>query len=234
MSEAFNLFKRIFVAIYLILLHIVAVYFIGERILAKYVYAPKLSAEIVSDPTEIKEVPTPLPVPSILYDPDTEPSNTNQDQGFPRPDASGGIIIPVAGVPVEKLHDSFSDARSDGRIHDAIDIPAPVGTPVMAAADGEIIKFFDSNLGGITIYQLSFDRKFVLYYAHLQRRGEDIKVGDIVKQGKTIGYVGDTGNAGSGNYHLHFSIAIVTDPKRNWEGVYINPYPLLKNRNPLN
>jgi murein DD-endopeptidase MepM/ murein hydrolase activator NlpD len=112
-------------------------------------------------------------------------------------------------------------------VHDAIDIPAPAGTPVIAAADGRILKFFDSEAGGTTIYQLSADQKYVFYYAHLQSRAGDINVGDDVKQARTIGFVGDTGNAGAGNYHLHFSIMSVPDPKRYWEGVYINPFPLL-------
>jgi murein DD-endopeptidase MepM/ murein hydrolase activator NlpD len=141
--------------------------------------------------------------------------------------SAAGLIIPVAGVTREQLRDSFADARSDEREHDAIDIAAPAGTPVVAAADGKIIRFFDSEAGGITIYQLSADQRFVFYYAHLQGRSSDVQVGQDVKQGKTIGFVGDTGNAGAGNYHLHFSIMSVTDPKRYWEGTSVNPYPLL-------
>jgi murein DD-endopeptidase MepM/ murein hydrolase activator NlpD len=105
---------------------------------------------------------------------------------------------------------------------------APAGTPVLAVADGQIAKFFDSKAGGTTIYELSPDRKFVYYYAHLQSRAADIHEGDVVKQGKVIGFVGDTGNAGPGNYHLHFAISAVTDPKRFWEGTPVNPYPLLR------
>jgi murein DD-endopeptidase MepM/ murein hydrolase activator NlpD len=82
--------------------------------------------------------------------------------------------------------------------------------------------------GGITIYVLGDDGKYMYYYAHLQRRADDVKEGDHVDQGKVIAYVGDTGNAGPGNTHLHFSIAQVTDPKRFWEGTYLNPYPLLR------
>ena len=104
---------------------------------------------------------------------------------------------------------------------------APAGTPVIAAVDGEIARFFDSVPGGITIYQLSGDKKFVYYYAHLQRRSDAIKPGDRVTKGTVIGYVGDTGNAGPGNNHLHFSIARVADPTRVWEGTYLNPYPYL-------
>jgi murein DD-endopeptidase MepM/ murein hydrolase activator NlpD len=112
-------------------------------------------------------------------------------------------------------------------VHDAIDIAAPAGTPVLAAADGEIIKLFQSDRGGTTVYQLSSDKKLVYYYAHLQRYADGLVVGKSARQGEVIAYVGDTGNAGPGNYHLHFSISMVADPKRYWEGTNINPYPLL-------
>ena len=139
-----------------------------------------------------------------------------------------GLIIPVAGVTSDQLVDTFSAARGEGRVHDAIDIAAPQGTPVLAVAGGKILKLLQSNAGGTTIYQLSGDEKFIYYYAHLDRYAEGLHEGRIVTQGETIAYVGDTGNAGAGNYHLHFSIAITSDPKRYWEGVNINPYPLLR------
>ena len=140
------------------------------------------------------------------------------------------LIIPVAGVRPDQLIDTFDAARSEGRVHDAIDIPAAAETPVLAAADGKIQKLFHSERGGTTIYQLSADQKLIFYYAHLSHYAEGLAEGDIVRQGQVIAYVGDTGNAGAGNYHLHFSIANVSDPKRYWEGTNINPYPLLQNR----
>lgn len=138
------------------------------------------------------------------------------------------LIIPVVGVRPEQLQDTFTDARSEGRAHDAIDIMAPAGTPVVAASDGAIVRLFQSDRGGTTIYQLSPDKKLVFYYAHLQRYADGLVIGKFARQGEVIGYVGDTGNAGAGNYHLHFSIAVVADPKRYWEGTNINPYPLLR------
>ena len=140
------------------------------------------------------------------------------------------LIIPVAGVKPEQLLDTFDDARSEGRVHDAIDIPAAAETPVLAAADGKIVKLFQSERGGTTIYQLNANQDLILYYAHLSRYADGLAEGDPVRQGQIIAYVGDTGNAGAGNYHLHFSIAAVSDPKRYWEGTNINPYPLLQNR----
>ena len=156
-------------------------------------------------------------------------NQTPQDTGFPNSFVGTlKLIIAVAGVKPDQLLDTFTDSRSEGRVHDAIDIPAPAGTPVLAATDGEIIKLLQSERGGTTIYQLTPDKKLVFYYAHLQRYTEGIEVGKFARQGEVIAFVGDTGNAGAGNYHLHFSISIVADPKRYWEGQSINPYPLLR------
>src|SRR5689334_11616726 len=137
------------------------------------------------------------------------------------------LIIPVAGVRSDQLVDTYTESRSEGRTHDAIDIIAPADTPVLAAADGTITKLWQSERGGTTIYQLSADQKMIFYYAHLARYADGLTEGKQVRQGEVIAYVGDTGNAGPGNYHLHFSIAIISDPKRYWEGTNINPYPLL-------
>ncbi len=137
------------------------------------------------------------------------------------------LIIPVEGVRPDQLVDTFDQARSEGRVHDAIDIPAPLNTPVLAASEGKIVKLFQSERGGTTIYQLSPDEKMIFYYAHLSRYADGLAEGKAVRQGDIIAYVGDTGNAGAGNYHLHFSIALTTDPKRWWDGTNINPYPLL-------
>ncbi len=225
MEQARPILKPIAIATYLVVLHIVAIYFIGERIIERnLIFGNQSVAETVIDPTQAKEIPTPLPVPSIFY----EPNEVTDPVQSVSPAVGAGMLIPVAGIRADQLTDAFSDSRSGGRIHDAIDIMAPLGTPVLAAVDGKLARFFDSELGGITIYQLTDDGKFVIYYAHLQKRADGIVEGMPVEKGQIIGYVGDSGNAGAGNYHLHFSIARVIDPKRYWEGTYINPYPLLK------
>jgi len=176
---------------------------------------------------------SPTPSTASQFAEETPPSQVDQTFSPSQPLNNSFVgtlklIIPVAGVKRDQLLDTFADARSEGRIHDAIDIPAPDGTPVLAATDGEIVKLFQSERGGTTIYQLSSDRKLVFYYAHLQRYADGLAVGKFVKQGEVVAYVGDTGNAGMGNFHLHFSIVIVADPKRYWEGTNINPYPLLR------
>ena len=146
----------------------------------------------------IEELPAPAPAPALL--PPSFVGTVN-------------LIIPVAGVRPEQLLDTFGDARSEGRLHDAIDIAAPAGTPVLAAADGRILKLFQSERGGTTIYQLGPNQELIFYYAHLAGYAPGLAEGNDVRQGDVIAYVGDTGNAGTGNYHLHFSIAVVSDPK---------------------
>jgi murein DD-endopeptidase MepM/ murein hydrolase activator NlpD len=186
-----------------------------------------------SPTTSPTPAPTITPSPASQFAEETPPAQVDQTSTPSQPLNNSFVgtlklIIPVAGVKPDQLLDTFADARSEGRVHDAIDIPAAAGTSVLAAADGEIVKLFQSERGGTTIYQLSSDRKFVFYYAHLQRYADGLAVGKFAKQGEVIAYVGDTGNAGLGNFHLHFSIAIVADPKRYWEGTNINPYPLLR------
>jgi len=186
------------------------------------------AANVMSPSPSPTNVPSPIPSPT----PSVEPSPTVAPEMTPAASPEGfvgvlNLIIPVAGVRREQLIDTFSEARSEGRTHDAIDIPAPSGTPVLATADGEIVRLFQSERGGTTIYQISADRKLVYYYAHLQGYAPNLHDGQYVHQGDVIAYVGDTGNAGTGNFHLHFSIAILSDPKRYWEGTNINPYPLL-------
>ncbi|HEY5884938.1 MAG TPA: M23 family metallopeptidase [Pyrinomonadaceae bacterium] len=185
--------------------------------------SPAPSTVFTSSPSPMASAEVPLVEPGLSSSP-AVPTES------PRESFVGhvNLVIPVVGVKPEQLLDTFADARSEGRSHDAIDIAAPAGTPVIAASEGEIVKLFQSDKGGITIYQLSPDKKLVFYYAHLQRYADGIHEGKYLRQSEVIGYVGDTGNAGAGNYHLHFSIATITDPKRHWDGTNINPYPLLK------
>ncbi len=147
--------------------------------------------------------------------------------------APSGLVIPVAGVGPDKLADTFSDAREGGRVHDAIDILAPRGTPVVAAAAGHVARLFTSERGGLTVYVVSPDPAggaLVYYYAHLDAYAPGLADGQDVRAGQTLGTVGDSGNAVPGNTHLHFAIWRVDDPARFWDGPALNPYPLLGGR----
>jgi murein DD-endopeptidase MepM/ murein hydrolase activator NlpD len=141
--------------------------------------------------------------------------------------AERGIAIPVAGVRRAELRDSFHAARSGGRQHLGIDIKAPEGTPVLAAAGGVIVKRDSSGLGGISLYERGLDGTTMYFYAHLSRYAPAIQEGDLVRQGDLIAYVGHTGNASASAPHLHFGVYTVADPNRWWHGRDLNPYLLL-------
>jgi murein DD-endopeptidase MepM/ murein hydrolase activator NlpD len=149
---------------------------------------------------------------------------TNADLEYLR---SEHIVIPVEGINAGQLRDTFNEARSEGRQHDAIDIMAPRATPVLAAADGTIARLFNSRLGGTTLYEFDKSGGFIFYYAHLSGYADGITEGKAVHRGDVVAYVGDTGNAGAGNFHLHFAISKLATPWRWYGGDPIDPYPLL-------
>jgi murein DD-endopeptidase MepM/ murein hydrolase activator NlpD len=142
--------------------------------------------------------------------------------------APSGLAIPVVGVSTDQLVDTYDAARGSGRRHDAIDIMAAEGTPVIAAADGTIEKLFFSNGGGgITIYERSPDQKWMYYYAHLSAYAPGLAEGQQVKRGQVIGRVGHTGDASPSGPHLHMAINSMAPGERWWQGTPINPYPVL-------
>jgi murein DD-endopeptidase MepM/ murein hydrolase activator NlpD len=170
------------------------------------------------------------PAPASHPTPSSTPVASFERPEGRRPDApiapGARLTIPVRGVRPEQLRDSYESART-GHVHHAIDIMAPGGSPVVAAADGTILKLRTGGNGGITIYQLDPDGRTLYYYAHLQRYAAGMREGMSVWRGQVIAYVGDTGNAGAGNYHLHFSVGTLSNPRRWWESENTNPFPLL-------
>ncbi len=139
------------------------------------------------------------------------------------------LIIPVLNVRSSDLTDTFSDERgASSRLHEAIDIMAPDGTSVVAAAPGTIEKLFVSDAGGNTIFVRTTDRKSIHYYAHLGEYAEGLKEGQRVRRGQRLGTVGSTGNASPEAPHLHFAIMRTTQDAAWWEpSNAVNPYPLL-------
>ena len=141
------------------------------------------------------------------------------------------LIVPVAGIARDALTDTWGQSRADGaRAHQGIDIIAPEGTPVLAVAAGTVERLFDSSAGGHTLYIRSTDHRWSYYYAHLAGYADGIAAGRAVRGGETIGYVGDTGNAGTGNFHLHFGLSRMGEGDGWWQGEPVNPYPLLVGR----
>jgi murein DD-endopeptidase MepM/ murein hydrolase activator NlpD len=183
-----------------------------------------MPAPVVSAATAALEIPATLapriqPAPAVLP---AMPAPVLEAATQP-----GELLIPVAGIAAGQLDDTFKDARGSGRVHDAMDIMAPNGTPVFAVADGRLVKLFNSKQGGLTIYQFDSGETRAYYYAHLARYADGMTEGRALRRGETIGYVGSTGNASPDGPHLHFAVFVLGPEKKWWQGTAINPYPLL-------
>jgi peptidoglycan LD-endopeptidase LytH len=169
--------------------------------------------------------PTPIPTPTASAVP-------RSDTGAVVATASeleqlaGALIVPVQGVQTGQLRDTYTESRGS-RVHEAIDIPAPRGTPVLAAIDGKLLKLFSSKPGGLMVYASDPLDRFVMMYGHLDRYAEGLTEGMQLRRGQVIGHVGTTGNAPPNTPHLHFAIGRGRPSKSWWRGTPVNPYPLL-------
>ncbi len=113
-----------------------------------------------------------------------------------------------SGYQKRRLHPTLHRFRK----HLAIDYAAPVGTPVWTVAEGKVVFRKRRGASGNLVVVRHADG-YKTYYAHLHRFASGLKVGETVKQGEIIGYVGSTGRATGP--HLHFAM------KKN--GKTINP-----------
>lgn len=154
--------------------------------------------------------------------------DTPTDSAAAASSLGGSIGLPLRGLKREAIQDTFNDTRGGGTRHEASDIMAPRGTPVMAVVEGNVVKLFNSKKGGITVYQYDNAQKFCYYYAHLDKYVEGLKEGMLLRKGDVLGYVGSTGDAQANNPHLHFSILELGPDKHWWEHTTaVNPYPVL-------
>ncbi|WP_225042472.1 M23 family metallopeptidase [Xanthomonas campestris] len=187
--------------------------------------------EAMTAATPLAAAPEPAQAASAMAAPVGGPSAAQAEQASASNNVA--LLIPVQGITSSQLQDTFTDARSEGRVHDAIDILAPAGTPVLAVADGTVEKLFDSKRGGLTVYQFEPGGRYCYYYAHLQRYADGLAEKQVIKRGQLIGYVGSTGNADPAAPHLHFEIHRLGPEKQWWKGEALNPYPILHGDQPL-
>jgi murein DD-endopeptidase MepM/ murein hydrolase activator NlpD len=137
------------------------------------------------------------------------------------------MMVPVPGVAASALYDSYDEVRGGTRTHEAMDIPAARGTPVVSAANGRVLKLFNSKAGGLMVYATDSTEHFILMYGHLDAYQPGLADGQPLRRGQQIGIVGTTGNAAPAVPHLHFAIARSSDVKQWWKGAPVNPYPLM-------
>jgi peptidoglycan LD-endopeptidase LytH len=137
------------------------------------------------------------------------------------------ILLPVAGADMSKVDDSFFEPRDGGRVHRAIDILAPRGTPILSADNGKILRMTTNGLGGISMYTVDPESRLVYYYAHMDHYNDAMSPGRAIAKGDTLGYVGTTGNAPKDTPHLHFQVMRWPADGKYWNGDPIDPYEAL-------
>jgi murein DD-endopeptidase MepM/ murein hydrolase activator NlpD len=179
---------------------------------------------------EIK--PTPAAEPSPVVPPtvaEASPLGAPVFGADPVPELrQRNLEMPVLGAQRDALRQTFDENRGSSRKHEAIDILAPKGTPVVAVEDGTIAKLFLSEAGGITVYLFDPTGSYCYYYAHLDRYAAGLKEGAHVQRGAVLGYVGVTGNAPKDTPHLHFAIFKLTEARQWWKGTPIDPFVVMR------
>ena len=141
-------------------------------------------------------------------------------------DRGRALGMPIAGVDPSKLTSNFAEMHN-GHPHEALDIMAPGGTPVMAVDEGNVAKLFTSKQGGLTVYQFNNQRNLCYYYAHLDHYAKGLAEGTLLRRGDVLGYVGTTGHASPDAPHLHFAVFQLGPEHQWWKGTAIDPLPLL-------
>jgi len=175
----------------------------------------------------------PAPPPETLPSPPSAPKGYAEraatEPATMRPAPVLQLAMPIAGADPKTLTNSFAEARGGGsRKHEAVDIAAPRGTSVLAVAEGNVAKLFNSKQGGMTVYQFDNTQQYAFYYAHLDRYVPNLKEGMLLRKGDTLGFVGTTGDAPKDTPHLHFAVFKLGPEKQWWKGEALNPVPMLR------
>ncbi len=175
------------------------------------------------------------PLPSTSRNGDgtsTSPADMGTGEATPieLAELAARLVVPIQDIRPDELRDTYNERRGGGtRPHEALDILAPRGTPVISATDGVLRKLHSSVAGGLMVYAADASDRFILMYGHLDRYADGLVEGQPLRQGQVIGYVGTTGNAPANTPHLHFAIARGKPSVAWWRGTPVNPYPLLTN-----
>ena len=193
----------------------------------------KLPEPPVPPPEGLPPVPNPITTSAATAPGSPAPGT----QGFADRSVSGAgavgsdvplhLATPISGLNPAAVTDTFADRR-DGREHEALDIPAPRGTPVLASIEGNVAKLFTSKQGGLTVYQFDDSQQYCVYYAHLDHYVKDLKEGMLLRKGDVLGYVGSTGNAVPKAPHLHLAVFKLGPDKKWWKGIALDPLPMLR------
>ncbi|MEM9514326.1 MAG: M23 family metallopeptidase [Actinomycetota bacterium] len=131
----------------------------------------------------------------------------------------GKVMFPLLPASDCFVLDNYGDARGCCRLHVGVDIMGSENQPVFAVADGVLIQEYTNTGTAGWGWSLEDEENDVVYkYFHLTEDLRGLEVGDTVRRGDVIGYVGDSGTD-AGNFHVHFEVRPGNVP--------VDPLPLL-------
>jgi peptidoglycan LD-endopeptidase LytH len=137
------------------------------------------------------------------------------------------LWMPVEGVRVRQVADTWHEPRGGGRIHEGQDIFAPRGTPVRSATRGFVYRIDDLSLGGLSVTIVGAGgRRY--FYTHFDRVPAELREGQFVTPEHVIGFVGTSGNAAGTPPHLHLGVYEGDELTCEWRA--IDPLPMLVDR----
>jgi murein DD-endopeptidase MepM/ murein hydrolase activator NlpD len=153
------------------------------------------------------------------------PSLRRIPQGLQPKLTAGGYVFPV--YPSASFGDTFGAFRGDvsGDWHHGDDLFAPLGSPILACADGTVFSVGWNDVGGNRLW-LRDGQGNEFYYAHLSAYSPAARNGERVKAGEVLGFVGNTGDAQGTPYHLHFEVHPVSLLALGYDGA-VDPTPYL-------
>ena len=171
-----------------------------------------------------RQKPKPRPV-----DPSKEPERPGGVFRAPPPDVSAplspeGYVFPVFGDA--GFGDTWGAPRATTGRHQGTDIFSPLGTPILAVADGTLFSVGWNRIGGWRLW-LRDRQGNQFYYAHMAGYALGVRDGLEVRAGQVVGFNGNTGDAQGTPFHVHFEIHPVGLLPLGYEGGAVNPYPYL-------
>ena len=139
------------------------------------------------------------------------------------------MLVLVQGTKAAQLNGTYTQARANDTLHDALDNMASRGTPVLAVDNGHVAKLFFSKPGGLTLYQFDTAGKYAYDYAYLNGYASGLPEGAMLRKGQVIGYLRSTGNALLDAPHRHFAIFRRGQERQWWRGTPLNAFLLWLN-----
>lgn len=167
--------------------------------------------ESLSTPVVVSE----LPVDATAEEPEQESSVSVEEEKLePVQGTFRQTVMPVSGQVLQDYamdHLSYNTTTQDWRVHNGVDLAAPLGQEVLSARDGTVTAVYEDEFYGMTVV-VQHDDGYTSHYAGLAAEPM-VAVADIVTAGQPLGTIGTTALIEAAQEpHLHFEVYLNGEP----------------------